>query len=156
MPLIPPWLVTTKGPLTAVITPLSIAADGTTTELTGNVKDVTATLQGISYELNRRTAEIRPLTSALEHHVPVSSGMTMSISEFIRSNSGSNKLTDLVFTAISSVYTDYVKIVITRGPNTITYYGLIQGFSEQISEDGCVSTVSFQPVDPGTRNPVVV
>ena len=143
---IPLWFVASQGPYTVSITPQTVntstgaLSDGTVATLTTEVEDVN--IEGVN-----DLREISPSTTVRMNHVIVKKGTRVSISEIIK-KVGTNKLAAQFYAA------DYFKVIVVRGAQTFTLYGIAAGYQETIQNDKTLGVFSMEMIDTGETNPV--
>jgi hypothetical protein len=145
MPQIPVWLTASTGPFSVVITPQTVASDGTLTDTTP-VATMTASLDDVSFDYTAETEDIRALTAIRKNPVIVGRGTNMVVGEILK-KSGSNLL------AAAAVAGDYFKIAFTRGAQAWTGYFLLTAYSEKPTRGKSPATGTFESVDSGATNP---
>lgn len=123
---------------TLTVTPCTVAADGTITEVTGSAQTITARLKGVGFEYTPTTEEISPITSMMENDVIISKRNGFDIEELVPATGISGLL-------LIGVGWDLVKVVDTLGstPKGFTHYGPIVGLGRPIRSKGSV-TVSMR------------
>ena len=134
---VPQWVTASGGTLAATITPVTIAANGDITEVTGSAATITTRLDGVTINVTKETEEISPITGFQRNEVPISTGTTIELREIVPST-GISSLLDLAFGY------DYAKIVFARGstPRTWTHYGPFIDVSETVVGKGKILVVA--------------
>lgn len=146
MATIPVWLTPSTGTYTVVITPHTVTTAGVLTSVASATASLTADVSDLSIELSTRLVEISALTASRENNVQIKNSCRISISEILK-NTGSNKLA-----SIASLYT-YFLVVITRGAQSFSFYGIFEGYSENLGEPPNTGTLTLAMIDPGAVNP---
>lgn len=144
MTAIPVWLTSGSGPFSVTLTPQTRASDGTLSD--GTLVTLTGTLDDIEFENNPKNENIKPMSTRRANYVPVEDDPSWTLVELLKSN-GTNLLATANYTA------DYFKLVVTRGGQAYTHYGVRGPYSESIKNGKSVARLVLQPVDIGSANP---
>lgn len=142
---IPAWLTSGNGPFAVTLTP------GTRTPTTGafspgTLVTMTGELDDIAFDGDVVTENIRPMNRRKANHVIIEDDSNITLFELLKYE-GVNILAAQVYGS------DYFKIIITRGAQGWTFYG-VRGFPRETIRNGkSVTAVTFSQIDVGDPNP---
>lgn len=149
MPTLERWLTPANGPLSLVLTPVTVnATTGVTTDVTASAATLTAELDdgGLQIESKSDLRNIKSMTALRDNNVIVGVGTRVTISGLLKS-AGVNNVGVLVQTY------DYFKAVITRGAQVWTFYGVRESYTEDFSNEKCPYRLVLEMIDGGSSNP---
>lgn len=145
MPTIPVWAIGQQVAIT--LTPQTVASggaltDGTPVTLTGHIREG-------SLETSTDLEEISPMDALRRNMVPTTVGTRVTLTELLVKN-GTNLI------AAAAAVGSYFKVVITRGAQAFTFYGVLAGYREQYQRGALTGELTLEMIDPGTANPAYV
>ena len=123
------------------------------TNTNGTLADTTpvATMFGhvdeITMSGTKTRENIKAMNTTRRNMVPLDVGTTITVTEILK-YSGTN----LLATAWAGS-SEYHKILLTRGAQSWTFYGLYVDYEEQLRPGKSTGTAVFEMVDPATANP---
>ncbi len=144
MSAIPVWLTAGNGPFSCVLTPQTVATDGTLSD--GTTVALTGVLDDIQFNANPQLEDIRPMSSVRSNMVRIAENNSMTLVEVLKS-SGTNIL------AAQAAASDVFKVVLTRGAQAYTFYGRRGTFSDHPVNGKSTASLTLEMVDPGAANP---
>lgn len=144
MPVIPVWFVTGNGPFSVVATPQTNTA-GTLADTTP-VQTITGSIDDVRVEMVIEHRDIRGSNRLQMNNVLVGEGVRLVLVEIIK-YTGTNMLPVMAFSVA------YWKIVVTRGAQAYTFYGIRGNLTEGIpNNEKATIEMAFEPIDPAAGN----
>lgn len=137
-----------------VVTPVTIAADGTITDTTP-VATLTAVLENFDYESTNELEEISAVTQRRQNHVITSTGTTATIDIIMK---GGTDTAYAINTLGAIAYNqDYTRVTLVQSNLTWgPFYNVIAKFSSGIKGKGKVTAhIELSQIDPGAANPAI-
>lgn len=126
------------------LTPQTVGADGTLSD--GASTSLVGSLDGVEFSSNPEVEEISPITTTRANDVLVKDRTEITLVEILK-HTGTNILAAAVTSAT------YFKVIITRGAQTWTFYGLRGAYSESLQRGKSTASLTLTMVDPNTTNP---
>lgn len=153
---IPLWLLG-QHVTTLTVTAQSVDSAGLFSDLVGYSFALVAFVDEITYSGRRTTESIVPLTSTRDNEVVIEQDDTITLGEIMRTDDST--ILGSQFTMLTALFMksgkQNVKVLFTRGGNSITYYGVMQNYREVIRKGKSVAMMNLQIVDfpDATANP---
>jgi|GEM_PF-2578098 len=136
---IPDWL-TGAGVIAIVITPLTVANDGTFT--VGTTQSLTGHLDEITLEQYNQLENITPLDSRQDNEVIVASGTNLNLYEILSRANGN-------FLSLVGNGTDYVQAGFSRGGKSFAGTFVVRSYKESLRRGKSVGILSLSPCGIG-------
>ena len=156
MAAIPVWL-TGRYVTAYVITGQTVAADGNLADATTTgIQPLAGVWSEIDLTMSPSTEEISASDSTRQHTVIIQEASRIRMSTILQKNLPAGAAANTVanpLAHIASAY-DVFKIVFTRGGKTWTAYFTRGEYSEGIRKGRTEGTLSGEPLDPGSTNPL--
>ena len=140
---IPLWLI--GRTVTAVaVTPLVADSSGVLSAASMGLQSFLAVVDEVSYQGQVTTQEISALTASRRNAVPLEQDDTVVVTEISRSAAGSI-IAAAIWTASDTP--DWGLFTFSRGANTITLYGMLSRFEQDVQKGKSVARLTLRLVD---------
>lgn len=141
---VPVWLIGKHVTACQIFCGVTVAANGTITDGSGTT--IYGHLADVNIESQNELENISEMAQRRQNFVIIESGTTFVLTELLKSN-GTNIL------ASAGYVSDYVKITLTRGGQSFTFYGVIESYSESLVKGSGRGVMRVRMVDSGAANP---
>lgn len=149
MPQIPLWLLGRHLTL-CTFQPLKTDASGNLIASSVGTRTITTLLDDIRYGGRITTRDIRAVNATQKNPVPIEWADVISFAVIQRAIAGSN---DLAACWVGSDNPDYGFFVFAWGANTVSYYGMMEGYEEEGNKDKSPTRLRLCLID--TSGPVL-
>lgn len=128
------------------ITPQSVASDGTLSD--GSASSLVGSIDSVSLTSQPETEEVSAMTTTRANNVIIKNATSVTLVEILKSSG-----TNILAAAVTGANGDYFKVILTRGAQTWTFYGLRGAYSEDLQRGKSTASLTLEMVDPNAANP---